>query len=201
MDQYRRADNPLFIPETISSPDYVRFLSAALARGAIGFAPFGVDYSVPSPDRVGEPCTQQADLEQLALSYRALGPMIRELAQWAFQGKLHAAIEDESKAPAHLDLGRWSADVRFGVAPRGQGGGNGRPIGRVLVAQPSPSEFIVTGSYANIRFKPAGGDRDRAWEFLSVEEGRYVDGMFRPSRIWNGDETDWGLSFSSAPRC
>jgi hypothetical protein len=36
-------------------------------------------------------------------------------------------------------------------------------------------------------------------EFLRVEEGAYQDGVFTPTRIWNGDETDYGLNFSSLP--
>ncbi len=198
MDQYRRPDNPLFVPETISSPEYVRFFDAALARGAIGFAPFGIDYSIPSADRPGESHLQQTDLEQLALTYRTIGPMMREVAQWSYQGKISAAIEGESTTPTTLELGDWSAVVRFGVAPRGEGTGNARPVGRMLVAQLSTSEFIVTGNYASIRFQPAGKNTGRAWEFLNVEEGQYQAGMFKPTRTWNGDETDWGLNFSSA---
>lgn len=197
--QYARPDNALFVPETIGSADYVRFFYAALAHGAIGFAPFGIDYSQYAADRQGEPRMREVDLEQLALSYRAIGTMAREVAKWVRDGKVRAAIEDETKAAVTLDLGRWSAEVNFGVAPRGNVTGNDRPIGRVLVASLSPDEFIVTGNYANVRFKPAGRGAGRAWEFVSVEEGWYVDGTFRPSRIWNGDETDWGLNFSSAP--
>jgi len=37
-------------------------------------------------------------------------------------------------------------------------------------------------------------------EFLRVEEGSYDGGTFRPARIWNGDETDWGLNFGTAPQ-
>lgn len=200
LDQYARPDNPLLIPETVSAPDYARFLDAALARGAIGFAPFGIDYTGYAADRPGEPRMREGDLEQLALSYHALGPMMRELAQWTFDGKVKSVIEDESKQPATLDLGGWRGDVRFGVAPRGMGTGNDHPIGRILVAQLAPNEFIVTGNYASIRFRPAGRNTGKAWEFLTVEEGQYDGGVFRPIRIWNGDETDFGLNFSSAPQ-
>lgn len=199
LDQYARPDNALFVPETIGSADYVRFLYAALARGAIGFAPFGIDYTAYAPNPPGTPQTRESDLEQLALSYRAIGPMMREVAQWASTGKLRAAIEDETKAPVTLDLNGWTAAVGFGVAPRGEVKGNERPIGRVLVAQVAPDEFIVTGNYANIRFSPAGRTSGRPWEYLSVEEGTFRDGAFHPARIWNGDETDWGLNLSSAP--
>lgn len=200
LEQYARPDNALFVPETIRDGDYARFLYATLARGGIGFAPFGIDYSIYDPARLAEPRTREADLAQLALSYRTIGPMMREVARWAHEGVLSAAVEMESKEPATLNLGRWTGEVRFGVAPRGEGKGNDRPIGRMLVAKLAADEFIVTGNFATLRFKPAGADAGRPWEFLSVEEGRFVDGRFQPDRIWNGDETDWGLNFSSAPQ-
>jgi hypothetical protein len=43
---------------------------------------------------------------------------------------------------------------------------------------------------------------DRFWQrrlFLRVEEGTYENGVFNFVRIWNGDETDWGLNFGSEP--
>lgn len=200
MDQYRRPDNPLFIPETISAAPYARFFYAAIARGAIGYAPFGVDYTVLAADPPGASRLGEADLQQLAMSYRAVGPMMREMAQWGFEGRVHAAIETEDKAPAEIALGRWKAKVRFGVSPRGDPKGNDTPIGRVLVAQLGPDEFVVTGFYAKLEFEPAGKDAGRPWEFLRVEEGQFADGRFQPIRIWNGDETDWGLNFVSAPQ-
>jgi hypothetical protein len=32
-----------------------------------------------------------------------------------------------------------------------------------------------------------------------VEEGRYENGVFKSSRILNGDQTDWGLIFGANP--
>lgn len=200
MDQYSRPDNPLLIPETISAAPFVRFFYAAIAKGAIGYAPFGVDYTALAAEPAGSSRLREADLEQLALSYRTIGPMMREIAQWTFEGKVHAAIETEDKAQPEIDLGRWKAKVRFGVAMRGDANGNERPIGRVLVAQLGPDDFIVTGFYANVRFEPTGSQAGRPWEFLKVEEGQFIDGRFEPIRIWNGDETDWGLNFVSAPQ-
>ena len=43
---------------------------------------------------------------------------------------------------------------------------------------------------------------DGKWQhrqFLRVEEGTYENGVFNFVRIWNGDETDWGLNFGSEP--
>ena len=36
-------------------------------------------------------------------------------------------------------------------------------------------------------------------QFLRVEEGQYVNGAFQFQRILNGDQTDHGLPFTSAP--
>jgi hypothetical protein len=33
-----------------------------------------------------------------------------------------------------------------------------------------------------------------------VEEGRYVDGKWTRSRLWNGDQTDYGLNLTEDPR-
>jgi beta-galactosidase GanA len=32
-------------------------------------------------------------------------------------------------------------------------------------------------------------------QFLRVEEGRYENGQWKMSRLWNGDQTDFGLNF------
>ena len=45
LDFYHRADNPLFVPESIGQGPYARFLFAAMGHGAIGYAPFGLDYT------------------------------------------------------------------------------------------------------------------------------------------------------------
>jgi hypothetical protein len=33
-----------------------------------------------------------------------------------------------------------------------------------------------------------------------VEEGAYVDGKWQFRRIWNGDQTDYGLNFTTKPQ-
>src|SRR3546814_12640563 len=43
LDHYARPDNALMVPELGNSADYARFFWPALGKGAIGFAPFGMD--------------------------------------------------------------------------------------------------------------------------------------------------------------
>jgi hypothetical protein len=53
------------------------------------------------------------------------------------------------------------------------------------------------GFYCRIDFRPADADNHR--QFLRVEEGAYQSGVFKFLRIWNGDETGWGLNFGAEP--
>jgi hypothetical protein len=189
LDLYGRPDNPLFVPEIGSGPENARYLYTVLARGGIGFAPFGVDNSEQGP---AEDAASDARLAPLAQEYAAAGSMMRELARWGFEGRLRAAVEREDHGEQTIDLGAWQMVVAFGASRGRRAQANTEPIGRVLVARLGESEFVVMGSLARITFRPAGGRAGRDWQYLKVEEGRYENGTFALSRIRNGDETDWG---------
>ena len=196
MDLYNRPDNALFIPETIGSPTGTRYCFAALARGAIGWSPFGID----SPHRIFEATPGDAALNPIAINCRVLNPMMREVAQWSFEGRLHAAIEEKDEYRQTLALGRWQAVITFGPPTGGYGNnpkGNPEPVGRMLIATLGENEFLVTGYMGRVDFKITEAAAGAQREFLRVEEGGYEGGVFRPARIWNGDETDWGLNFGS----
>lgn len=199
LDLYARPDNPLFVPETIGQGALTRMCFAAIGKGAIGYAPFGMDYT----RTFGTP---EEAFGATALNYQILSPMSREIAKLSFEGKVETAVEDETRATTQpsktLHLGAWDADLFFGSfartrpTTRPQGADN---AGRVLVAQLGDNQFLITGLYARIAFKPAGENANKPWQYLVVEEGKYEDGKFKPLRILNGDQTDWGLFFTSQP--
>src|ERR1019366_5511246 len=66
LDLYRRPDNPLFVPETGDFPAGARFFFAALGRGAIGYAPFGIDYTGFSNAPLGAPRLNEESLAPFA---------------------------------------------------------------------------------------------------------------------------------------
>jgi hypothetical protein len=189
LDLYDRPDNPLLVPEIGSSAESVRYLYAVLAHGGIGFAPFGVDSGEPGPS---ESAANEARLAPLAQEYAMAGPMMRELAQWGFERKLKAVVEREDHAEQTVDLGAWQMVVAFGASRGRTAQANAQPIGKALVAQLGESEFVVMGALCRITFRPVGAGAGKAWQYLTVEEGRYENGAFTLSRIRNGDETDWG---------
>lgn len=191
---YNRPDNPLLIPETGRSDSFAKFLFYALGSGAIGFAPFGVDQS--GWNILGnEPWTAHAR------NFALLAPMDRELAQLEFDGKLKTAVEEHGQSSQELDFGSWQATVAFGFPQP-----DGRPApgtkdahAAALVAELSPGEFLVTGVDSSVIFHLPGKLPWMRSEFLSVEQGAYENGVWKPLRLWNGDETDRGLSFHETP--
>jgi len=201
LDLYSRPDNALFVPETSRSLAVSRYCYAALARGAIGWSPFGIDSPSRGAEAAGSMQAGNAAIEPMAINYRVLNPMMREMAQLGFEGRLYAAVEEKQERQASLALGRWQAAIAFGPPVSGYGKspkGNPEPVGRALVAKLGENEFLVTGYLCRVDFKVADTATGAQREFLRVEEGSYEAGVFHPSRIWNGDETDWGLNFGSA---
>jgi len=188
LDLYRRDDNALFVPETGRNAGVARFLFSALGRGAIGFSPFGMDYVEGASEEQFKPFAQD---------YALLGPVARLIARLNFEGKLQAVAEERGKVTESLDFGAWKADVSYGAMRMSPPRGNLSPTGRALVAQLGENQFLVTGISSRVDFRPAAAEKHR--QFLRVEEDTYENGAFKMVRIWNGDETDWGINFRAEP--
>jgi len=222
LEAYHRQDNALFIPETFGSNRSARFFFSALGLQAIGYSPFGMDYTRarPTPD---EPDWKSAVFEPTAENYRLIAPMMREIAKLNYEGKMQATAELDDGSPQILHFGEWDAVVtyKFRHWPMENGNQKHGPLGRALVAQLGANQFLVTGMDCSIDFRPAGTPEqqktggivfgtgqepsakiDGEWihrQFLRVEEGHYENGVFKFERILNGDQTDYGLQFTSAP--
>jgi beta-galactosidase GanA len=191
LEAYHRPDNAMWIPETGSSDDYGRYFFYALAHGAIGFSPFGMDQTGWTFDSGEYPKLHSQN-------YALLAPMDREIAQWNFEGRLKTAVEEPGQPRTTLDFGKWKAAVTFGLPQYGEGHtpGSKEHDGRALIMQISEDEFLVTGFDARVQFELASSDGSRHMQFLRVEEGGYQDGAWKMSRLWNGDQTDFGLNFN-----
>jgi beta-galactosidase GanA len=200
MDLYRRKDNSLLIPETGNQPAYARYVYAAIGTGAIGWAPFGLDLTRYSNQTSG-PETQESDaLKPFERAYRLLEPIQRLLAQGELDGKVRGGSEDPANHIQKLAFERWEAVLSYGLPTFGSGMpamGNKAVDGGAVILELGPDEFLVAGQHVRIDFTPTyAPGKKRLW--LKVEEGNYDSaGVWRMSRIWNGDQTDYGLNLKS----
>ena len=188
IDLYDRPDNILFVPEAGLIKDNAKYLYEVIARGGIGFSPFGID-----ANGQGETAAETAErLAPFAQDYAMAAPMMRELAEWDFEGKIKAVVEHEDHAEQTITLGAWKAIVSFGAGRGNTMKVDTLPNGKLMVVQLDENKFILIGTRCHITFLPVGNNQGKAWEYLKVEEGHYINGTFKPLRILNGDETDFG---------
>lgn len=194
MNAYHRSDNPLWIPETGRDDSFGKFFFYALGDGAIGFSPFGVDQS-------GWNLLGDQPWKAHSNNFALIGPMSREIAKLEFEGKLRTAVEEPGQTEQEIDFGSWQAAVAYGFPqPDGRHApGTKDAHGSALVAQLGPDEFLVTGVDASVSFHLPGKLPWIRSEILSAEQGRYENGVWKPLRLWNGDETDRGLCFHEQP--
>jgi hypothetical protein len=128
--------------------------------------------------------------------------MSREIAALEFEGKVKTAVEEPGHAEQEIDFGPWQASVAFGF-PQHDGGrapGTKDAHGSALVAQISPDEFLITGVDVSISFHVPGKMPWIRSQIVSAEEGSYENGVWKPVRMLNGDETDRGLCFYEKPQ-
>lgn len=204
MQQFHRPDNPLFIPETLGfghfpgSEGAARNLFLAIGEGAIGFSPFGLDSF--QPERNGKPDYEQIGLAQ---NFQLLKPMTEELARLQFQGAVQTAVEEPGLSQVDLTFGDWIAEVTFPPSYSESADTSGLSptaalhMGRVLIAQLGPNAFLVAGIDGRVSFRRMRPNGSVHTEFLRVEQGSYSGTQWNPERIWNGDETDYGLNFKA----
>jgi beta-galactosidase GanA len=203
LDLYHRPDNAMFVAETGNVAPYARYFFAALGHQAIGFSPFGFDYTKYSNYPLGAPKLDPEDIEPFALDYQLVAPLMRELAKWSFEGKVHGVSEPETEHSNGLDLGRWHAQVSYGLPQFGNGKpppGNDPPSGGAFFVQLGPDEFLVSGYHARVDFSLAKAKPGETMQILRVEEGHYDAGKWVFERVWNGDQVDSGLNFTSLPQ-
>lgn len=218
MREFHRPDNPLMIPESLGfepfpgATGYARYLYFAIGEGAVGFANFGIDRL-----DLDKPITESvAQINGFSL----IGSFADELAALKFAGKVQTAVEQDgiaqkelafaadgsslplgdSSAPTEPEGTAWRAVVSFppsyqDAAPVSVTSGT-RSLheGRAVVALLGPNEFLVAGIDCRVSFAlPVHSGKQP--QMLKVEEGHYEGTKWVPTRLWNGDETDYGLNF------
>ena len=200
MDLYGRPDNPLMIPETGNAAIYAHFVYAAIGHGALGWAPFGLDLSRYSNQTEGPEAMEANALKPFAEQYALLAPIARRIAKANLEGKVVGVSENPDLHTNEIPLGRWDLVAQFGMPSFGnwmQPKGNTPADGGAVVIELGSDEYLVAGHHVRVDFKPTFAPGKKRL-FLKVEEGIYdAAGNWKMARIWNGDQTDYGLNLKA----
>lgn len=210
--RYHLPNNPFFVPESGNDRPFSRYFFAVLGNQGLGFSPFGMDLTSYSNYPLGAMTVDEKTIAPFAIEYGIIGPMAREWAKLSFESDVWGVAEPDDHKTQIIDLGgRWTAKVeyqqwQFGFANwainkgRGLPPGTENPGGGALIARLGSDEFFITGLQCRVTISLSDKKSTEHSLFDRVEEGHYEDGKWVFERVWNGDETDYGLNFTSAPQ-
>lgn len=225
LDLYTRADNALFVAEIGNDQPFARYFYSTLGKSGIGFSPFGMDDTDYTNYPLGAKNYNDQTIEEFAQHYRVFAPAMREWAKLIFENNTWGVAEPldtsgsekiwnaeatpeekdqytKDRAAAltqNLDLGLWDAEVTYGrpmfwIAPPE---GNTPAAGGALIVQLGDNEYLVTAHKARVEFKPSAELAGKKYMIERVEEGNFKNGKWIMDRVWNGDQTDWGMNFTA----
>ena len=205
LEDYRRQDNALFIPETGNDVPFSRFLWLALGNGAIGWSSFGMDATGYFNFPLGAKQLDRETIDAFASKFSLLAPISSDWAKLAFEHPTAGFAKPQDASDQHEVLGRWKITARYGLWQFGQpewgnpppSPNKERPVGGAAVIQLGPDEFLLAGSDLRLVFSldhPQSGENS---QILDVEEGTFQNGKWVMERRWNGDQVDYDLNLAS----
>jgi hypothetical protein len=184
--KFHRADNPLFIPEAgfthRSSADAFYVIGQ---HDAIGFCPFSIESIDPvrSIDPAGYRLTRSYDL------LTQLAPIILEKQG---KGAMAGVSVEQSRPETQVKFGEYVMTISFEPLDRwASKPADADPRGGGIVIQLGAAEFIVAGSGLIVTFQSLDPKRPLAG-ILSIDEGVYEQGVWKPGRRLNGDQSHQG---------
>ena len=170
--QYTIAGNPLFIPET--NPDICSAANVYYALGqhnAICFAPFAIDgLKEPAAQAIGE-------------SYGSLAGFLPFWAKHSGNGNNIGFVSSNSDRESFV-LGDYRIEIRY---LQQQDIKNNLFGSCGLILNTAPGEYYITGRNIKLSFNTIAGEGNFV-EVLSLDEGTFINGIWKAGRRLNGDE-------------
>ena len=205
LEKMSRPDNPLFVPETGNDYDFARYFWLALGKGAIGWAPFGMDPTYSNHPLGGKDLAD--NLDAFASKFALMRPIASDWARLALAHPTIGFAKAEDGAAQSQVSGRWKVTAQYGLWAFGDPSwtwmempphpNKDRLVGGAALIQLGPDEFLLAGSDVRIGFGLASPKEGDNVHFLSVEEGAFENGRWVMHRRWNGDQTDYGLNLGA----
>ncbi len=201
---YSENGNALFIPETRSNVSSAASVFLAVCKyDAIGFNPFGIedlhDHPAP-PFALAELAALNIDASAfdssgtatfLPMSYGLISHMMGTISAYRGTGRMTGFYKYGDAGGCIVPFDGYDVRISYGrSAP-------GTPPAGGFIIMVSDSTFLVGGVNFTARFLPKTGDQANVG-YIEIREGSYVDDVWVPGRILNGDEQR--ISLHSEPQ-
>jgi beta-galactosidase GanA len=144
----------------------------------------------------------------IADKYALLAPIASDWATIAATHPTWGVAKGEDGAAQSTTMGDWTITAGFGEWQFGQKSWSwikseppewaNRAVGGGVVAQLSADSILVMGDHVRFDFAGRAGGPANGM-IVRVEEGTLKNGTWVTSRVWNGDQTDYGLNIIDRP--
>ncbi|MFN8254319.1 MAG: DUF5597 domain-containing protein [Bacteroidales bacterium] len=168
---YVQSGNTLFIPEAQRDARAAANVYYAIGQhNAVGFSPFGIDGI--------------RDITNISEVYGSLSSFLPFFVQHQGTvkniGILFTGIEEET-----YNLGGFKIKIKYLQKRNTE---TNTPEAAGLILNTAPGEFYIAGFGFRLYFE---SNEDKSWvEYLSHEEGKFENGIWKPGRRMNGDELE-----------
>jgi hypothetical protein len=175
-EDFHQGGNPLFIPEANAAGGECNVFWAIAEHDALGFSPFGFECAHPWFPELGD------DKPALREAFGFLASMMPLITRMQGTGRMRGILQTDNRTEI-LALGDYRLEISWAGSAEDEA-----VRGRGLVVDLGQGEYLVAGRGFALRFLPPEGNTGTV-DFLSLEEGWFVDGTWVPARRLNGDDT------------
>jgi beta-galactosidase GanA len=180
-DLYTRNGKPLFTPEIAFEPgDDAKALYAFGRYNCLSFSPF----SIESTDKPAQ--------EPIGKAYDLLQQVTPLITKYQPQGAVRGFMQAKDSAAGRTVLGDYRFTVKhdntLGWTPESKK--PDWPLTGGLIISVAPDEFYVVGTGLVITCEPTAAGKKAG--YVSIDEGRFVNGVWAPGRRLNGDQDHQG---------
>jgi beta-galactosidase GanA len=180
-DLFTRSGRPLFTPEIAFEPgDDAKALYAFGRYNCLSFSPF----SIESTDKPAQ--------EPIGKAYDLLQQVTPLLTHYQPLGAVRGFMQAKDSAAGRATLGNYRFTVKhdntLGWTPESKK--TDWPLTGGLIISVAPDEFYVVGTGLVITCEPTAAGKKAG--FVSIDEGRFINGAWTLGRRLNGDQDHQG---------
>ena len=180
-DLYTRAGDPLFIPEHrfekgIDAKAFFAFGN----YNCLAFSPFSIE------------STTEPEKEPIGKAYNILTQLTPLLTKYQPANAVKGFLIEKDSIQKDIPIGDYHFTVhheyKMGWSPGAKE--SAWPLAGGLIIATAKDEFFVAGTGIVMTFTPSANNKKAG--FISIDEGRFENGAWKPGRRMNGDQDHQG---------